>query len=150
MMDILEHIEGDKEFLTHVDSRYNPGSKMLITVPALMELWSPHDESRGHFRRYTTDTFKQLIDFPDVTCQLMTGINTRLFPVVRTIRYFSRRRKNAFGNDNTDVKKPGPLVNNMLYNIFYGEHKRVGRQLSQGKQASINCSVSILSVLEKK
>ena len=53
LTDILEHIEDDNSFLNHVVAQADINSVFLITVPALMSLWSGHDVYLKHYRRYT-------------------------------------------------------------------------------------------------
>lgn len=49
MLDVLDHIEDASSALGNL----RPGGRFLVTVPAYPFLWSPHDESLMHFRRYT-------------------------------------------------------------------------------------------------
>ena len=52
--DVLEHIEHDQAALLEWRRVLNDRSgKLLITVPAYQWLWSSHDVSLQHFRRYT-------------------------------------------------------------------------------------------------
>src|SRR3990172_3578694 len=44
LMDVLEHIERDSEFLQEVVSCAAPGTRFFITVPPFRLLWSKHDE----------------------------------------------------------------------------------------------------------
>lgn len=50
--DVLEHIQDDSAFLAELVAAASPGTYFLLTVPADMKLWSPHDQSHGHYRRY--------------------------------------------------------------------------------------------------
>ncbi|MES1173840.1 MAG: class I SAM-dependent methyltransferase [Myxococcales bacterium] len=52
-IDVLEHIEHDAEQVSAVIDRLNPGGTLIVLSPALPFLYSPFDESVGHFRRYT-------------------------------------------------------------------------------------------------
>ncbi len=52
MLDVLEHIEEDREALESARALLRPGGILLLTVPALPWLWSRHDEANAHFRRY--------------------------------------------------------------------------------------------------
>ena len=57
-LDVLEHIEDDKKFLSDFLHLAPKGADILITVPALKPLWSPHDISCHHFRRNEKTSFK--------------------------------------------------------------------------------------------
>jgi hypothetical protein len=62
MTDVLEHIEDDQAFLMSVVDQAPSGSKFVITVPALMCLWSGHDVFLKHFRRYNLHELKILVE----------------------------------------------------------------------------------------
>jgi len=55
LMDVIEHIEDDKSFLSHlVQQEYiDNNSLFLITVPAYQSLFSEHDVFLKHYRRYS-------------------------------------------------------------------------------------------------
>jgi SAM-dependent methyltransferase len=61
---VLEHIEKDREALYKAYELLQPNGYVLIEVPALQFLFSPHDKLLGHYRRYTKRTLKAIID-PD-------------------------------------------------------------------------------------
>jgi len=51
-LNVLEHIEDDAAELLNVYKALRSGAYLLIFVPALSWLFSPADESVGHYRRY--------------------------------------------------------------------------------------------------
>lgn len=57
LMDVIEHIENDSEFMQSIRNYIKPDGKILITVPAFQSLYGIHDKELSHFRRYN---FKQL------------------------------------------------------------------------------------------
>lgn len=56
LMDVLEHIDKDKEFLSQIVERAKHGSEFFILAPSFPVLWSQRDVELGHFRRYTNKT----------------------------------------------------------------------------------------------
>jgi SAM-dependent methyltransferase len=52
MVNVLEHIEDDRDALTHLLRILRPGGHLLLFVPALQGLMSKLDLMHGHFRRY--------------------------------------------------------------------------------------------------
>jgi len=61
MLDVLEHIEDDLAAARHVHKILAPGGVFLLTVPALMWLWSQHDDANLHFRRYHKATLRRVL-----------------------------------------------------------------------------------------
>ena len=61
MIHVLEHIEEDRKALDHLHGLLDEGGYLLIEVPALPWLFSPHDELVGHFRRYDKKLLKAAI-----------------------------------------------------------------------------------------
>jgi hypothetical protein len=53
LLDVLEHVEQDSSFLRElVDTRLLPDGAVLVSVPALMALFTRHDVALNHYRRY--------------------------------------------------------------------------------------------------
>jgi SAM-dependent methyltransferase len=62
LLDILEHIKDDKQFLSEMVDKYlNNNGYILITVPAYNFLFSSHDKFMGHYRRYNLNELTSLI-----------------------------------------------------------------------------------------
>ncbi|MEP0711059.1 MAG: class I SAM-dependent methyltransferase, partial [Algoriphagus sp.] len=51
-IDVIEHIEKDGEELVRAYQALRPGGSLIVLVPAFNFLYSPFDQSIGHFRRY--------------------------------------------------------------------------------------------------
>lgn len=51
-VNVLEHVEDDAEELIRIYESLRPGGHVCIFVPALQWLYSTHDASIGHYRRY--------------------------------------------------------------------------------------------------
>lgn len=65
ILDVLEHIEHDDEFLKTLWTKMDitpsgRGGIALLTVPAFQTLWSSEDDSAGHYRRYRLKALKEL------------------------------------------------------------------------------------------
>ena len=59
-LNVLEHIEKDKEEIKTAISRLNSKGHLIILVPAHNRLYSKFDEAVGHFKRYEINFFKNL------------------------------------------------------------------------------------------
>ncbi len=51
-IDVLEHIEHDREELNTAASLLRPGGRLIVLAPAHQRLFTPFDAAIGHFRRY--------------------------------------------------------------------------------------------------
>lgn len=52
-IDVLEHIEHDREELQAAAARLKPMGTIVVMSPAHQALFTPFDEAIGHYRRYT-------------------------------------------------------------------------------------------------
>src|SRR5687768_14352447 len=57
--DVMEHIEDDHAFLRSIHRLLAQSGRLYLTVPAYRFLWSSHDVTVGHFRRYTLGMLRQ-------------------------------------------------------------------------------------------
>ena len=59
-IDVLEHIEADRDELIKAASLLTENGVLIVLAPAFNMLFSPFDEAVGHFRRYTRSQLKAL------------------------------------------------------------------------------------------
>jgi len=59
-IDVLEHIEDDREELNRAASHLRQGGHVIILSPAHQRLYSPFDAAIGHFRRYNRSMVQKL------------------------------------------------------------------------------------------
>jgi SAM-dependent methyltransferase len=69
-IDVLEHIEADREEIQKAARLLKPGGRLIILSPAYQFLFSPFDARIGHFRRYTLKALKHIT--PD-HCKIEKG-----------------------------------------------------------------------------
>jgi SAM-dependent methyltransferase len=55
-IDVLEHIEDDRQELVRAAAMLRPGGRLIVLAPAHQLLYSPFDRAIGHFRRYNRAT----------------------------------------------------------------------------------------------
>ncbi len=61
-INVLEHIEMDKEELISSYKKLNTGGRVIVFVPALQFLYSSLDEQLGHYRRYNKNRLTTLLE----------------------------------------------------------------------------------------
>ena len=59
-IDVLEHIELDREELEDAASRLRPGGRIVVLSPAHQWLFTPFDAAIGHFRRYNRPMLRKI------------------------------------------------------------------------------------------
>ncbi|MEW6352017.1 MAG: class I SAM-dependent methyltransferase [Thermodesulfobacteriota bacterium] len=149
MLDVLEHVEQDREFLAGFIEPLKPGAHVLLTVPAGTALWSPHDENYGHYRRYEPATFRALWSGLNVREVFVTYFNVFLYPAVRLVRLLNRLTGRSWGAAGTDLSVPISPLNWLLRRIFTGE-ARVLANLAKGKRTrGFTFGVSLMALLTK-
>ena len=123
LLDVLEHIEDDVAALRRVREKLAPGGRVLVTVPALPWLWSEHDATHHHFRRYTPATLRRSAEAAGLQVVRLGFFGTLLFPLVAA----TRLAKKALGMRGADDRMPGPWLNGLLRHLFGLERNLVGR-----------------------
>jgi SAM-dependent methyltransferase len=147
--DVLEHVRDDVALLSGVLAALPAGAHVLITVPADASLWSEHDVSFGHYRRYDVARLAAAwADLP-VTVRLLSHFNARLYPVVRGVRTVSRLRGRASGDAGTDLSLPPAQANRALAALFGGEAVRLRRAIDGGARP-YRSGVSLVALLRRE
>ena len=62
LVHVLEHIKYDRKALDHLHKLLSQNGRVLIEVPALPLLYSVHDKTLGHYRRYNRKNFGEMVD----------------------------------------------------------------------------------------
>lgn len=141
-MDVLEHIPDDRAAMLELIRITKPGGLIVITVPALMALWSDWDVTLQHCRRYSKLGLRTLASQPGAEIRRISFFNTAVLPLIALVRMARKfRRPKPEARRSEDTIPPEPL-NTML-------------RLSMTMPAK--CSfiyppfgVSLLAVLQKK
>jgi hypothetical protein len=148
MTDVLEHVPDDRALLASIIQACPEHTQIVLTVPADMRLWSPHDVAFGHYRRYDADSLAAVWDGLPVRTRLVSHFNTRLYPAVRAVRWINRRRGKTSGTANTDFKLPLAPINSALEKCFAGEGRHLIRAIDH-RGNIYRRGVSLIAVLER-
>ena len=99
MLDVIEHVEDDVAFVAAtVDDLLVEGGFVLVSVPAYQSLYSSHDRMLHHFRRYSPDACRRLLEHAGLAVLSSGGLFFSLLPArvgqvlverVRPVRSFS-------------------------------------------------------------
>jgi SAM-dependent methyltransferase len=123
ILDVLEHVEGDREALRSIARKLKPGGRILITVPAFPWMWSAHDVVNHHHRRYTKKALKAVIGEAGLKLDFMSYFNSLLFPLAAAARLAGR----ITGKEDSDDALPPKPVNKLFETLFGLERHAIGR-----------------------
>ncbi len=84
-LDVIEHNEDDLAILGDSYRILKPGGHIIITVPALMWLWSHNDDINAHVRRYSARELKQKLEQTGFTVRRLTFNNFFVFPLAAAL-----------------------------------------------------------------
>ncbi|MEI7594305.1 MAG: class I SAM-dependent methyltransferase [Bacteroidota bacterium] len=110
---VLEHIEEDKKALDIVCDSIQPGGYVLIQVPALPFLFSNHDRSVGHYRRYNKKTLKSIVDQEKYTIEKLWYQDP--IGIIGSLYYFKHKKIKLKSKDGIRlVKKQGQIYDKYI------------------------------------
>jgi hypothetical protein len=138
LLDVLEHQADDRRFLDELLGKMARGSTLIVTVPAMMGLWSGWDVALGHHRRYDRTSFRRAIDgLPVQVIEL-----SYLFPEMIPLAILRKWLRKGNGETTDEAAFPDlPLaVNDGLYALG---------SVSLGLRRYVPAGSSLLAVLRK-
>jgi SAM-dependent methyltransferase len=125
LFDVLEHVEDDRAALAALAGRLKSGGMLIINVPAFQWLFSQHDVSHHHYRRYGWDELKQQLETAGLEVRLMNYWNALLFPAAAAARLVEKMfppKQHAMGSGT-----PPALVNTLLSKMVSAERFLIPR-----------------------
>lgn len=66
LLDVLEHIENDTDFLITATKYIKDDGLIIVSVPAIQQLYSVYDKLIGHKRRYSKKEIRKLFSDADI------------------------------------------------------------------------------------
>jgi SAM-dependent methyltransferase len=140
LFDVLEHIEGDREFLQTLHRSLVQSGWLYLTVPAHKALWSIDDDLAGHFRRYTTRVLTKHLTEAGFTVRYCSYFFSFLAPAIFAFRSIPSRlrlrRSVSAATTEREHASPSGLGGWLLAQCLALERKRV----EQGKRIPLGSS----------
>jgi hypothetical protein len=94
-INVLEHIDDDVGALKALASMTEPGGRIVLWVPAYMQLYGDFDRAVGHVRRYTPATMSAAIRNAGLRPELVKPVN-----LLGGIAWWATVRRGGVGTPN--------------------------------------------------
>jgi SAM-dependent methyltransferase len=124
MLDVLEHVDDDVGSLKAIAQSLKRDGRLLLTVPAYAFLWSAHDVSHHHRRRYDRRQLVSVARAAGLEPLYVSHFNSWLFPLVAAVRLL---KKLLARSESADDGMPPTILNKLLRLVFASERLVVPR-----------------------
>lgn len=124
--DVIEHLRDDRAALSELHRVAVPDGRLLATVPAYKWLWSQHDVTHHHFRRYTLRVLRERLLATGWEPVAWSYFNSVLLPPITAVRLLGRRRR-ARDGELPDLKLTPRMLNRLLEQPMRLEAALIGR-----------------------
>lgn len=139
LFDVLEHVEDHENSLAVLGDRLSDDGVLFVTVPAFQWLWSKHDETHHHFRRYSKSSLSKAAHNAGLEVVSCNYFNSFLLPVAIAMR----AAKKLVGSTAPDDVMPSGAMNKLLYKVFSFERHLLGR-------LPLPAGLSVMAILRKR
>lgn len=137
LMDVLEHIEDAAGALRLASKHCKPGGYLFVTLPALMALWSRHDEFLGHHHRYSLKDFRRLAKEDDtLEIRKLFYFFASILPVAAPVRWVKRL---IGSGESSDMRRAGPAADSILKAVLGWESLWMERNRAAGLSVVAVC-----------
>jgi SAM-dependent methyltransferase len=120
--DVLEHIEDHEGALKEWGRVLKDDGAIVITVPAYQWLWSDHDVSLHHKRRYTTKRLAAVAKKAGLRPEKKSYAIVFSLPMVVGFRFLNKITGRKTDSETSYVPVPG-WANKLFTKLLYGEAK---------------------------
>jgi SAM-dependent methyltransferase len=137
--DVIEHLDDDRRAFAELRRVATPGARLVVTVPAYMWLWSQHDVSLHHRRRYTARRLAALVGATGWEPLVRSYFYSALLPAVAAVR--SARKLHPERNSRSDLSLAPRALNRALELPTRAEAKLIehGVRLPAGVSVGMVC-----------
>lgn len=139
--DVLEHIEKDVEALKEWKRVIRDDGAILITVPAYQWLWSDHDVSLHHKRRYTIKRLETTAKQAGLKLDKRSYAIVFSLPLVVGFRLLNKALRRKTTSETSYVDVPD-WANSLFSRLLYTEAKA-------HRAVSLPAGTSVIAVLRK-
>ena len=136
LFDVLEHLPDDRLALRRLASVLGPNGRLVLTVPAHMNLWSEVDVYAEHYRRYSPSELETVLRESGYQVEYVTQFMAALYPLMwlsRKLAPLLRRKANGDATEKgreltMDNLKVVPVVNGVMNFLLGCERPLLSRR----------------------
>jgi SAM-dependent methyltransferase len=85
-LDVIEHVDDDRQCVANLGRLSKPGGVVIISVPALPDLFTEFDAVQGHRRRYLPDSLRSAFVGSGLEVERMFWWGAWMVPILRRQR----------------------------------------------------------------
>jgi SAM-dependent methyltransferase len=117
MLDVIEHFADDLSVVRNARALLRPGGALLVSVPAFQSLFSEHDTTLQHFRRYRASQLRRVLEAGGYVVRRLTYTNVAALPPAALVRGLLPRL-GVRRSGGTDIREHAPWVNRLLIGTY--------------------------------
>ena len=91
-LDVIEHLDDDRSAVGRLGGMARPGGVVVVSVPALPDLWTEFDAIQGHRRRYLPNRLREAFDGSGLGLEQVFWWGSWMVPILRRTRGKPRAR----------------------------------------------------------
>jgi SAM-dependent methyltransferase len=140
--DVIEHVDDDVLALRELRRVATDEARLVVTVPAYAWLWSDHDVSNHHRRRYTEGLLRERASQAGWQPRFSSYYYSAVLPAVAAVRAVRRLRPRQ--NGSSDLALTPPLLNRALEAPVRAEARLIERgvRLPAGVSVGMVCTAA--------
>lgn len=143
-LDVLEHVEDDSRAVKEWARVLRPGGHIILTVPAYQWLWSEHDETNMHFRRYTKSSLQEVLSEAGSLSSRKTSYMIAFsLPLIIGFRLLEKVRPRKLDKKSTNFIPLPQKINSLFIEFLKAEG-------SLQKIIDLPAGTSLIAVYQKK
>lgn len=125
LLDVIEHIDDDRATIKRISPLLNLGGTLVVSVPALPELFSEFDQIQGHRRRYVPETLRAAFEGTGFSVQNIFWWGEWMVPVLRRMRNKTYSSNQTASKSYADYLRLPPWPATLIMQAMYEwEHGR--------------------------
>lgn len=127
-LDVIEHLDDDQAAVRQLARLVRPRGVVIVSVPALPDLFSEYDRIQGHRRRYLPETIRTAFASTGLTIVQLFWWGAWMVPVLRRMRQSTGTEGGSPSRTYAEYLRLPPWPVPWLMNLAYAwEHRRALR-----------------------